>query len=178
VRSFSVFGRAAFLAVLVGPVTGAAQSAPQPTCVDTPVYRLLDFWLGEWDVFVGDEQVGHNRISKVLDGCAITEDWHGAGGTHGMSLFYVDPDGAWQQVWVTGRATLPGGTKEKRLVGRPDDRSVRFQGRIRHPEAGEWLDRTTLTGLADGSVRQVIEISRDNGRTWAVNFDAIYRRVD
>lgn len=177
-RGVGAFGSAALLAALVWPVTGAAQSAPQPTCVDTPVYELLDFWLGEWDVFVGDEQVGHNRISKVLEGCAITEDWHGAGGTHGMSLFYVDPDGTWQQVWVTGQATRPGGTKEKSLIERPDDRSVRFQGRVRHPAAGEWLDRTTLTGLADGSVRQVIEISRDHGENWTVTFDAFYRRAD
>jgi hypothetical protein len=177
VRGSRLFRSAALLAVLVVPVTGVAQSETRPACVDTPVYGLLDFWVGEWDVFVGDQQVGHNRITRVLDGCAITEDWHGAGGTQGKSLFYVDPDGTWQQVWVTGQATLPGGTKEKSLVARPDARSVRFQGRIRHPQAGEWLDRTTLTGLEDGSVRQVIEISRDNGQTWTVTFDAVYRRA-
>jgi hypothetical protein len=36
------------------------------------------------------------------------------------------------------------------------------------------LDRTTLTPLSDGRVRQVIEISRDHGTTWQTGFDAYY----
>lgn len=56
-----------------------------------------------------------------------------------------------------------------------DDGSVRFQASMRHPDAGEWLDRTTLTPLGDGMVRQLIEISRDQGESWRVAFDAIYR---
>jgi hypothetical protein len=37
------------------------------------------------------------------------------------------------------------------------------------------LDRTTLTLQADATVRQVIEISKDDGRTWNLKYDAIYR---
>jgi hypothetical protein len=36
------------------------------------------------------------------------------------------------------------------------------------------LDRTTLTPLGNGRVRQVIETSRDGGKTWRVGFDAVY----
>jgi uncharacterized protein (TIGR02246 family) len=42
---------------------------------------------------------------------------------------------------------------------------MRFQGR----------DRTTLTREADGKVRQVIEGTRDGGKTWHAGFDAIYQ---
>ena len=38
-----------------------------------------------------------------------------------------------------------------------------------------WTD-VTLTPLPDGTVRQVIERSTDDGATWQSSFDAVYRR--
>lgn len=38
------------------------------------------------------------------------------------------------------------------------------------------LDRTTLTPLPGGGLRQVIEISTDQGATWQTTFVAEYRR--
>jgi hypothetical protein len=35
----------------------------------------------------------------------------------------------------------------------------------------------SLTPLPGGTVRQVIEESRDGGATWQVGFDAVYRPV-
>jgi hypothetical protein len=132
--------------------------------------------VGEWDVFVGAQKVGENRIAKVEGGCAITEDWRPAGGGSGRSLFYVGPDDLmWRQVWVTAGALAPGGVKEKREVD-ADGAAVRFQGIISDTARRSWLDRTTLTPNADGSVRQHIEISTDSGSTWRTTFDAVYRR--
>jgi len=71
----------------------------------------------------------------------------------------------------------PGGVKEKRLIARYPDGSVRFQGEVTTPD-GIVLDRTTLTPREDGTVRQLIETSRDGGATWVVGFDAVYRRPD
>ena len=42
---------------------------------------------------------------------------------------------------------------------------------------GTYLDRTTLTPLADGRVHQRIEVSGD-GVAWRTVFDAIYVRAD
>jgi len=155
---------------------GAAGQSP-PTCAETPGFSKLDFWVGEWAVFVGDRQVGRNRIEKILDGCAVVESWTDAGGAEGRSLFYYSvATDTWKQVWVTGGATQPGGLKEKTLVLELPDGGVRFQGEIPLPDGGSYLDRTMLTPLEDGSVRQLIEISRD-GETWQATFDAIYRRL-
>jgi hypothetical protein len=167
------------LTIVLLAVMARAQSiptSPPPVCDEDPTYQALDFWVGEWNVYVGDKVVGTNRIEKILDGCAITEQWSARGGGDGQSLFFVDYDGRWVQVWVTQWARTPGGVKEKLMVDDPPDGSVRFQGVIRHPEAGEWLDRTTLTPLEDGSVRQLIELSEDNGASWHPTFDAVYRR--
>lgn len=154
---------------------GTSLTAQTP-CAATPGFDQLDFWLGEWDVFVGNQQVGTNRIAKILDGCAVIEEWRSARGGEGRSLFYHLPwSGEWKQVWVTDVATRTGGVKEKTLVETPGDGAVRFQGRIPDAAGHPWYDRTTLTPLPDGTVRQVIEVSQD-GETWETTFDAVYRR--
>lgn len=157
------------------PATLAAQ--PAPSCAGTPAFSKLDFWVGQWDVFVGDRQVGENRIDKILDGCAVAEHWTDAEGSEGRSLFYYNvATDTWKQVWVTDGATQPGGLKEKTLILELPDGGVRFQGEIPLPDGRSYFDRTTLTPLEDGSVRQLIEISRD-GEVWQATFDAIYRRA-
>lgn len=161
------------LAVGAGPA--ATQQPEPPACADLPGFSRLDFWLGEWDVRVGDEQVGENTIEKVLDGCAVTELWRSAGGGEGRSLFYYTPaTDTWRQVWVTEQATAPGGVKEKTLIERYDGGGVRFQGGIALPDGRTYLDRTTLTPLDGGRVRQHIEVSTDAGKTWRTTFDAVY----
>lgn len=162
-------------ALAQSPASEAA--APAGGCSARPEYQQLDFWLGDWDVYVGTRRVGQNRIEKILAGCAIMENWRAADGGEGKSLFFVDYDGRWAQIWVTEQAPVPGGTKEKVMVSDPPEGAVRFQGVVRHPDEGAWLDRTTLTALEDGTVHQLIEISRDNGETWNPTFDAVYRRT-
>lgn len=52
--------------------------------------------------------------------------------------------------------------------------AAHFQGEITLPSGNTCLDRTTLTPLEEGKVRQVIEVSRDGGQNWRVTFDAVY----
>ena len=167
------------LQVLVPVVMLASPCAAQSMdgCDSDSTYRVLDFWVGNWSVYVGDMLVGTNRISKVLHGCAVVEEWRDAGGGEGRSLFYVEPAlHQWKQVWVTDGALHVGGTKEKHLIARMGG-GVRFQGELRRPDGRVILDRTTLTPVADGQVRQLIEISTDGGTTWRSTFDARYRKA-
>ena len=163
--------------LLVCCSNAVAETATPERCADIPVYNLLDFWVGEWAVYSGDEKVGENRIEKILSGCAVMEHWKGAGGGEGKSLFFVAANGNWKQVWVTEWATNRGGVKEKTHVGTLPGEAIRFQGQLEHPDVGTYLDRTTLTPNENGSVRQVIEISKDGGATWKTTFEAIYSRV-
>jgi hypothetical protein len=160
--------------VLIAPVAGAAEPEPA-TCATTAGFQRLDFWLGHWDVYVGDRKVGENHIEKILEGCAVTEHWQGSGGGGGRSLFYYLPaSDTWKQVWVTGQATRPGGVKEKTLVEEMAGGGVRFQGEIILNSGRTYLDRTTLTPQEGGRVKQVVEVSRDGGSTWKTTFDAVY----
>lgn len=162
-----------FILGLVVAGSGLAQNITP--CSDTPGFGKLDFWSGEWNVFVGDQQVGSNRIEKILNGCAVMEHWTGGSGSEGKSLFFYHPvTDVWKQVWITEVATRSGGIKEKTLILDLDGGGVRFQGEIPLAGGGSYWDRTTLTPLPDGSVRQLIEVSRD-GETWRATFDAVYR---
>lgn len=136
------------------------------------MFHLLDFWLGNWDVLSpARERLGENDITVVLSGAALIERWRDVGGAEGMSLFYCAA-GVWKQVWVTDSATY----KEKVLIGRTPHGGVIFQGVVQRLRGGQYLDRTTLTPLADGEVRQVIETSTDGGGTWRIGFDGLYVR--
>lgn len=163
-----------FLVLIAAPFATPGLFAQSP-CPDDPDYAVLDFWVGEWDVMVGEQQVGTNRIEKVLSGCALLEHWSGASGSEGKSLFYrVPAEDVWKQVWVTENPSRPGGVKEKTMVERLDGGGTIFRGKVTTSSGQVVLDRTRLIPLGDGTVRQVIEYSEDEGATWHQIFDAIY----
>jgi hypothetical protein len=171
------------LALTVAPLAAQPDDAPPSrkitSCNDDPGFHEMDFWLGEWTVKFGNRVVGTNRIEKILKGCALVEHWTAEDGSEGKSLFYYDATtGIWKQVWVTESAYAPGGLKEKTLVERMNGGGLRFQGEITRTGGEAYLDRTTLTPNPDGTVRQWIQISTDNGEMWTTVFDAIYERKD
>ena len=169
-----------FLFILLVALSAPAQTAPSAGshyCEKDPAYHKLDFWVGNWDVYDSHDGSlgGTDLIEKVLDGCAIVENWHelSADGADGKSLFYYQKaTSQWKQVWVTAVGPM----KEKKLTEEYKDGGMRFQGEIPHLNGGSHLDRTTLTPVSADKVHQVIEISRDGGKTWEVTFDAEYRR--
>jgi hypothetical protein len=165
------------LLIMLGSLTSQAPAQASSGCAGDPTYAALDFWVGTWRVFVGDTLVGTNRISKVLQGCALVEEWEDARGARGQSLFYVEPVlHQWKQVWVTEAAQRVGGVKEKHLIAYLPGAGVRFQGELHVSDGRVVLDRTTLLPLPGGEVRQLIETSSDGGTTWRPTFDARYRR--
>ena len=133
---------------------------------------MLDFWVGEWDVFLATgPKDGDNRIEKMLGGFVVQENWTELDGHEGKSWFYYyRPEKRWKQVWVTDG----GGVKEKAQVDGAPAGSVRFRGTILLRDGRHLLDQTTLTPLPDGRVRQVIEQSADEGKTWQTVYDAYY----
>ena len=160
-----------------GTVRLAAAAAAAGGCSGRIANHKLDFWLGDWNVYAGGSLDGTNHIVSILGGCAVQEEWTDSTGYQGRSWFYVDPaSGRLKQVWLTSRAEQLGGTKEKTELPGSGPRSVQFQGVLVTESGSRIVDRTTLTQKTDGTVRQVIELSRDKERTWTIAYDAIYRR--
>lgn len=166
-------------AVVIG-LTVPAMSAPgsaqesepsEPSCSE-PGHRQFDFWLGEWRVTGASGRfAGTNSITKILDGCALREEWTGASGLHGTSLNVYDAStGDWHQTWVDDNGQL------LRLSGGLSEGSMVMIGRTVNAEGESTLHRVTWTPLEDGAVRQHWQASDDDGESWRTLFDGRYER--
>ena len=162
-----------------GGGTSFAQQAAPPQC-GAAVRGALDFWAGDWKVALNTAQrepAGTDRVERASKGMAVIERWTDTAGGEGTSLFSFDPYACtWHQLWITDDPAQTGGLKHKDLVALLPGGAVRFQGAYPGRRVVTVLDRTTLTPRSDGTVRQVIEVSRDGGATWDASFDAIYTR--
>ena len=150
------------------------QSIPHP-CEGDPVYHKLDFWVGKWDVYDNHDGTlnGTDIVEKIVGGCALDRKLaRGRRQRRGQKSFLLP---ASQKSMEAGLGDRCRTDQRKTITRGRKDGSIRFQGEIPHPDGESHLDRTTLTPLAGGRVHQVIEISRDAGKTWKNAFDADYR---
>jgi hypothetical protein len=152
-----------FLMTLLAPVVLA--QAPKPC--SAPENRQFDFWVGEWTVTTPDGKVaGKNSITKIAGGCALLEQWTGASGFNGKSLNAWDAiRKKWHQTWVDSSGTV------LYLDGEFRNGKMTLEGK-----SGNTLQRIVWTPLPDGP-RQVWEQSTDEGKTWTVVFDGLYKRA-
>ncbi len=141
----------------------------------TPEHRQFDFWQGEWEVREAGRVAGTNRIARVLGGCALREEWTGAGGGKGTSLnVYDEAQRRWHQTWVDDRGLvllLEGEWRGGKMVLEGERPAPSEEG------AGKTTrERISWSPQPGGRVRQLWESSSDDGRTWQVVFDGIYAR--
>ena len=156
-----------FALLLLVPMSTAAQSPPR---CDTPQYRQLDFWVGDWTVTVGGKPAGTNSVTQEESGCLVHEHWTGSSGGTGQSFnFYDRTDDHWHQVWVssTGNALF--------LTGQYADAKLVYAGVAPGPNGAPAQQRLTFFQNADGTVRQLWESSSD-GKQWQTVFDGLYVR--
>ncbi len=161
------------LAMAVGDAGAAtdppAQATPTPKPCSTAEHRQFDFWLGDWNVTTPDgKAAGSNRITLILGGCALREEWTGASGSTGTSLNAFDATARrWRQTWVDDKGGV------LLLVGEFQDGKMVLMGE--HPEAGKSVrERIAWSPLSGGRVRQLWDSSKDGGKTWQTQFDGTY----
>ncbi len=76
-------------------------------CMFSPEHQQFDFWVGEWDVQLGGQQVGTNSVQRILDGCVIFENWQSGQGNTGKSFNFYDPNTSrWQQTYVDNTGSV------------------------------------------------------------------------
>jgi hypothetical protein len=153
------------------PAASTTPAAPRPCAA--PEHRQFDFWIGDWSVTLPTgKAAGRNRITPILGGCALREEWAGASGTQGTSLNAWDAAARrWRQTWVDDSGTvlvLVGGLQGGKMV---------LQGELPGDAGRPTKQRITWTPAADGAVRQQWESSADGGRTWKTEFDGTYRKA-
>ncbi|HZZ91975.1 MAG TPA: hypothetical protein VFE23_05390 [Usitatibacter sp.] len=167
--------RAFLLPVLLVAAHGVAAQAPAQAC-DTPEAHQLDFWLGEWDLAYtegGKALTSRNRISKILDGCAVLEQFDGRPGIalEGRSVSAFDAGAKrWKQTWVDNTGAyldFAGGMEDGRMV------------LARTAMRGEqrFLQRMVFEDVKPRSLRWLWQRSDDDGRTWKTQWEIAYRRA-
>ena len=153
----------------------AAPAAPPPACASAD-HHAFDFWIGRWDVYRTDTHalVAHSLVELMYDGCAVRENWMPNGRAGGGSLSTWDPAARrWRQTWVDAAntyAAFEGGVEGGAMV-----------------IAGRWLGyngpgtsvlaKMTYTPGGDGSVTQRVDVSNDEGRSWSLGSEFLYRRA-
>ena len=156
----------------------APRTAPEPCA--SPEHRQFDFWLGEWEVREVDKVAGANRISRILGGCALREEWTGAGGGQGTSLNVYDPARRrWHQTWVDGKGLvllLEGQWREGKMVLEGERPAAAGTSAGGVGVGKTTRERISWTPQAGGRVRQLWESSADSGKTWQIVFDGIYSK--
>jgi hypothetical protein len=158
---------------------GAHIQAQKSYCGGNPVYRQFDFWLGEWEVFgINGQKAGDSKISLMLDSCVIYEEWTSAGKQGGIVFAgksfntFNKSTGQWQQTWVDNT----GGSNEY-LQGKFENNTIMYLSKpfAIHKDTMA-IRKMTFFNLEPNKVRQLGEISKNNGITWITEYDLEYRR--
>jgi hypothetical protein len=159
----------ALCAISVG--AAAQEGTPKPPPCSGPEYRQFDFWLGEWNVTQKGKPAGTSKISPILGGCVVLEEWKSAKGPYAGKSFnrYDAGTGKWEQFWVD----TAGGVL--RLSGEYKDGKMVLEGKT-SGDQGDVLDKITWYNNDDGTVRQVWEKSKDGGATWNAVFNGLYEK--
>ena len=115
------------------------------------------------------EQLGFGPCYHMRDLLAELEN--------GLPLWeaVADGDRNWERIFDGAQSTVdwPSARYWSDLIEHYPDGGTRFQGVVHLKNGSTVLDRTTLTPLPDGRVRQVIEQSPDNGKNWG-SWEGIY----
>ena len=165
---------------------GAQSAAPTPAappkplgkpCQDAPESRALDFWIGDWDVRPKGAPAGRppskSHIERVEDGCVIAEYYTTPQGYSGRSINAYDAVAKrWQQTWMDNQ----GGVNN--YFGQARDGNLYYEADGVYVPGVKKLVKTKMTFFNEGKdqVRQLIEQSEDDGKTYKPAYDLIYTR--
>jgi hypothetical protein len=135
--------------------------------------RQFDFWIGDWNVVSATgAKAGASRIEKILNGCAIQENWTSAGGNNGKSFNLYDPKkGEWRQHWIDDSGL------ETFYVGGFAGKCMSLTSEQRSADGKKQLHRMRFFDLGEEGVRQWGEVTEDDGANWKTEFDLYYRHA-
>jgi hypothetical protein len=151
----------------------------QKPCNSNPTYRQFDFWIGEWEAFaLNGTKAGDSKISLILDSCIVLEEWTSASVNRGIRYAgksfntYNAVTKQWQQTWVDN----VGGSTEY-LEGKYENNKITFLTKpFPFSKDTVAVRRLTFFNLGPAKVRQLGEITKDQGLTWTAEYDLEYRR--
>ena len=154
-----------------------SRPAPANPCLVAEQTQMA-FWLGEWELtWPGEKQGevdhGTNSIQRVLDGCAIEENFSGGTAMHlrGRSISIFETiSGKWKQTWVDNEGGYLDFTGEFR-----DGQMILAREAVRR-NGQKVLQRMVFKNITPNELDWSWEASTDGGKTWQVNWPIHYKR--
>jgi len=175
-----------FLAILVLAFTGplmpstaaARDNAPPFVPCALPIFRTMDFWVGDWKVYhrKSGKLAGFDRVVRILKGCAIQQSWISLDDYFSSPLVPFRMNGKslmafngkqWVQFWVDNQAgsqVIAGNFHGTKLVLASQT-----------PIMG-YIYQLTWEKQVDGTVDHIARRRKVTEKTWKTLFDFIYRR--
>ncbi len=133
----------------------------------------FDFWVGDW-ILSWEGGTGRNRISAVLDGAVILEEFSAdpPEELRGMSVSTVSAEtGDWRQTWVdnsSGYLDFRGGLRDGEMI-------LEREGLAKGQPIRQ---RMVWTDITHNALTWRWERSDDQGATWRTLWLIGYRRAD
>ena len=167
------------IALLIAVFVLSKAVAQKTPCTGNPIYRQFDFWIGEWDAYgQNGKKAGDSKISLILDSCIILEEWTSTAPAKGIIYSgksfntYNATTNQWQQTWVDN----VGGTTEY-LEGKLDNNALIFRTKpFSFSKDTMAIRKLSFFNLGLNKVRQLGEISKNDGNSWIIEYDLEYRR--
>lgn len=158
--------------IFLGHPSGAF-AANNGKCASQVESGALDFWVGEWNIGVANENVkAVSRVTRELGDCVVVERWDGGDGHIGENIFgYSADDKSWHGMFADSV-----GHVHVFVDGRVVAQSAEFTGPSRGPQGETVLNRITIRRIGPDHVRQQWVKSSDGGKTWTTVFDGEYTR--
>jgi hypothetical protein len=153
------------------------RSSIASACTADSSYQRLSFWVGTWDVV--DSTGAHyatQRVTRVLEECAVIAEWTGTHGDKGISLSAFDPKTKeWKQVYASNQVPAPSSIKLRRSDPSYSGPGLRFIPLVDTADDSMIQTRVTIFPLNEHRTMQLFEDSRDAGKTWHLVFKAEHR---
>ena len=167
-----IFGLVATVTLSIAVTLGVPAALAAGECASAP-YHQFDFFVGHWNVYnTKGDLVGSDVVDKVLNGCAIHEQYADAsskGGGVGVGLSgYQISAGRWYQDFMDDSGMVV------TLWGRPNGSAAMVLDGEDYPKSGKRLDRGIWT-VHGATVEELWLVSTDDGKTWKTLFHGYFR---
>lgn len=142
----------------------------------SPEASQFDFWIGDWKAewtdSEGKTQTGFNKITKILGGCALEENFSTSDNSFiGKSYSVFNPTKQiWQQTWVDNQGTYMD------FTGGMDSDKMILSRRVMNKMGKEVIQRMVFTDIKPNSFTWKWESSADEGKTWNLNWQILYSK--
>jgi hypothetical protein len=167
------------LTLLFLSTAGFAQSSGNPpNPCSAAQQKQFNFWVGEWDLTWpgqngGASGHGTNSIKRILDQCIVQENFSSldASNLRGTSVSVYDlHSDHWKQTWVDNQGSyldFVGAVKDGQMILQRDG-----TGR----DGKKILQRMVWKNIGPSEFDWSWESSKDEGKTWQINWPIHYKR--